>query len=434
MRKKRILYTVITLLLCWCVSATANDTIAVDTVVVDTVAVDTVPSWEKQIAVELNKMLDDKLLQTSEVAIMVWDLTADSCIYRYQERQRMRPASTMKAITAITALDQLGSDYDFSTELRYTGRIREYQNVPETQDSIDNPEEVTFPAATKRALYGDLYCVGGMDPLFGDSDIKAFANAVSQLMVDSIIGGLYADRSFKDRKPYGEGWCWDDDNPTLSALLLNRKDRVDDELRNRIRNNGIVLWANAGDAQTPSGSMLICRREHKLTEVLRPMMKKSDNLCAECVFYQIAHRQGGKGASADDARKSVERVIRKVGLSADDYTIADGSGLSLYNYVSAELETLLLRYAYQHRDIYDALYAALPIAGVDGTLSERMHGARVKGNVRAKTGTVAGVSSLAGYCQASNGHQLCFSIINQGIKSHKPARAFQDRVCMVLCR
>ena len=434
LRVKRELYTVIALLLCWCVSATANDSIAIDTVVVDTVVVDTVPSWDKQMAAELNRMLNDKLLQTSEVAIMIWDLTADSCIYRYQERQRMRPASTMKVITAITALDQLGDDYECATELRYTGRIREYQDAPETLDSLETQKEPEVPAITKRALYGNLYCVGCMDPLFGDSDIKAFANAVKQLTVDSIIGGLYADRSFKDRKPYGEGWCWDDDNPTLSALLLNRKDRVDDELRNRIRNSGIVLWTNAGDAQAPTGSILICRREHKLTDVLRPMMKKSDNLFAECVFYQIAHRQGGKGASADDARKSMEKVIRKVGLDAGDYTIADGSGLSLYNYVSAELETLLLRYAYQHRAIYGALLPTLPIAGVDGTLADRMNGAKVRGNVRAKTGTVAGVSSLAGYCTAANGHQLCFSIINQGIKNHKPARAFQDRVCAVMCR
>ena len=133
---------------------------------------------------------------------MIWDLTADSCIYRYQERQRMRPASTMKVITAITALDQLGDDYECATELRYTGRIREYQDAPETLDSLETQKEPEVPAITKRALYGNLYCVGGMDPLFGDSDIKAFANAVKQLTVDSIIGGLYADRSFKDRKPY----------------------------------------------------------------------------------------------------------------------------------------------------------------------------------------------------------------------------------------
>ncbi len=56
-----------------------------------------------------------------------------------------------------------------------------------------------------------------------------------------------------------------------------------------------------------------------------------------------------------------------------------------------------------------------------------------EGNVRAKTGTVTGITSLAGYCTAPNGHQLCFAIINQGILSNGPGRAFQDRVCKVLC-
>lgn len=95
--------------------------------------------------------------------------------------------------------------------------------------------------------------------------------------------------------------------------------------------------------------------------------------------------------------------------------IADGSGLSLYNYVSADLEVKLLRYAYQNNNVYLHLYPSLPVAGQDGTLKNRMRGTFTAGNVRAKTGTLTGISSLAGYCTAANGHQICFSIINQGL-------------------
>ncbi len=56
---------------------------------------------------------------------MVWDLEADSCIYKHNERQLMRPASTMKLLTAITALDKLGGSYQFKTQLKYTGTIEE---------------------------------------------------------------------------------------------------------------------------------------------------------------------------------------------------------------------------------------------------------------------------------------------------------------------
>jgi D-alanyl-D-alanine carboxypeptidase/D-alanyl-D-alanine-endopeptidase (penicillin-binding protein 4) len=129
----------------------------------------------------------------------------------------------------------------------------------------------------------------------------------------------------------------------------------------------------------------------------------------------------------------VKKLISKLGLGSQPYKIADGSGLSLYNYVSAELETKLLRYAWLHGNIYDHLYPALPIAGTDGTLEKRMIKTAADGNVRAKTGTLTGISSLAGYCVAANGHQLCFSIINQGVMRNQAGKDFQDRVCQVLC-
>ena len=81
-----------------------------------------------------------------------------------------------------------------------------------------------------------------------------------------------------------------------------------------------------------------------------------------------------------------------------------------------------------------ALLPTLPIAGVDGTLEKRMKTGICRGNVHAKTGTVRGVSTLGGYCQASNGHTLCFAILNQGIVNASDGRGFQDRVCEAICR
>ena len=92
-----------------------------------------------------------------------------------------------------------------------------------------------------------------------------------------------------------------------------------------------------------------------------------------------------------------------------------------------------LKYAHRQPRIYNHLQPTLPVAGVDGTLSDRMRDANTRGKVWAKTGTVTGVSSLAGYCQAPNGHLLCFAIINQGVMHGKNARRFQDKVCDALC-
>ena len=94
----------------------------------------------------------------------------------------------------------------------------------------------------------------------------------------------------------------------------------------------------------------------------------------------------------------------------------------------------LLGYAWQTQHIKEHLLPSLPISGFDGTLQKRMLGTPAEGNVRAKTGTVTGIVSLAGYLTAANGHTLAFAIINQGVNSSGIGRSFQDKICQELCR
>ena len=162
-------------------------------------------------------------------------------------------------------------------------------------------------------------------------------------------------------------------------------------------------------------------------------MKDSNNLYAEAMFYQLAALSNKPFATAKDARLVVQRLITKLKKTPSQYKIADGSGLSLYNYVSAELQIEFLKYAYHNKNIYLHLVPSLPIAGVDGTLKDRMRNTSAHGNVMAKTGTLTGISSLAGYCTAPNGHILCFSIINQGVLNNNSGRIFQNKVCIELC-
>ena len=128
----------------------------------------------------------------------------------------------------------------------------------------------------------------------------------------------------------------------------------------------------------------------------------------------------------------VEKVIEKSGASTSYVEIADGSGISLYNYVTPSTQVAMLRYAYNNKLIFSALYPSLPIAGIDGTLSSRMGNGKAYKNVHAKTGTVSGVSCLAGYVTASNGHILAFSIMNNGVRKAAEGKAFQDRICRIL--
>ena len=388
-----------------------SQTLSADTIMPDTysIAQDSLP-WNIAIARHLDNLLHDGMFETSMVGMMVYDLDADSVLFAHNARQLLRPASTMKVLTAVAAIDRLGGSYQFKTELCYTGEV------------------------TERTLNGNIYLVGGFDPRFNSDDMRAFVEAIHRMGVDTIRGNIYADKTMKDADLLGSGWCWDDKNPTLSPLLVGRKDVFVERFVADLKEIGIVVDASLGEATRPDDAYCICHRFHTIDQILMKMLKDSDNLYAESMFYQLAASTGTQRASAKDARAVIERLISKVGLNPKRYEIADGSGLSLYNYLSAELEVMILRYAFRNNNIYVHLHPALPIAGVDGTLRRRMTGPFTEGNVFAKTGTVMGVSSLAGYCTAANGHRLAFSIINQGLQHTRNGRAFQDRVCTVLCQ
>lgn len=391
----------------------ASVSVMAQTEEVDTLGVDSVDvalPWPQNIQYRLDSLMQSKLLETSMVGMIVYDLTADSILYKVNERQALRPASTMKLVTAITALDRLGGSYQFRTQLYHTGSIEE------------------------NTLKGDLYCVGGFDPAFNGDDLRAFVESVHQMGIDTICGRVVADLSMKDADLLGEGWCWDDDNPKLSPLSIGRDIEFLDRFVKKLSEDSIVFAdIRLSNSSLPNDARILCTRTHTMDQILQRMMKVSDNFYAEAMFYQIARSTGRRPAKAKDAAGVIKQLIQKVGNGKNPYRIADGSGLSLYNYVTPELEMRLLRYAYLNKNIYEHLLPSLPIAGWDGTLKTRMKGTFAEGNVKAKTGTVTGVSALAGYCTAANGHQLCFSMINQGIMKSDTGRNFQDRVCNALC-
>ena len=364
--------------------------------------------WPQSLQARIDTILTTPLLETTQLGLMVYDLTADATIYAYGHRQRLRPASTMKVVTAVTALDRLGGDYQLKTSLYYTGTV------------------------SGRTLRGNLHVVGGMDPMFDRSDMVAFVNKVRHLGIDTISGGIIVDLSFKDDDRLGEGWCWDDDNPVLTPLLYDGKDCFVEQLTRELQRDGVVITDMSYRAPL-SSRRLVTTRSHSVAEVLVRMMKESDNLYAESLFYQLGRTNGNKSATGKTAASQVRQMIQKVGLQPGDYRVADGSGLSLYNYVSAELEVAMLRYVWQHAGLFRQLNIVLPVAGVDGTLKGRMKNTPAEGNVHAKTGSVSGISSLAGFCTAPNGHVLCFAIINQGVSRMSDGRGLQDQLCVAMC-
>lgn len=363
----------------------------------------------------LDSLLADTLLAHSEVGLIVYDLDDDTLLYSYQADKLYRPASIQKVMTAVTALEELGPDHSFNTTLYHTGTI--------TPDSL---------------LKGNLYVVGGFDPLLNHLDMEAFAQSVAQSGIRHIEGGLIGNAALKDSLKWGSGWCWDDGMPILTPLLSERTDSFLVHLRRALLVQGVTV-ADTTDtlvAQAPDSlltQIAVCRRP--LTQIMDRMMKKSDNLHAEAVFYQLAAFYAKRPyATARDGARMISRLIRQVGHQPTRYSMADGSGVSLYNYLSPRLMADVLRHAYRHPAIYRHLKQALPVAGIDGTLKNRMKRTPAYRRVFAKTGTLTGVTSLAGYAIAPNGHTLAFVIINQNILTPRPARTWQDKVCSALCQ
>lgn len=422
--KRNIYFIAFLFLLCSCgsrraaqipyntpIRVTEKARVEFDTPVVTTQTVVQPATWKDTIQARLDTLCQQSLFETSQLGLYVFDLTENLPLYTFNATQRMRPASIEKLITSISSLHYLGGDYNFRTDVRITGSV------------------------ANGTLQGDVYVVGGMDPMLAPADLNSMATALRQAGISSINGNMYTDLSMKDDLPYGWGWCWDDKYGPLSALMVNAKDNFNSDWGKALSRAGIKRSRTAiRQQQAPAESRSICCVTHTIDEVLQPILKNSQNIYAECLFYQLAAFSGEKKAGRKQAARLICNLIEELGLDTDRYQIADGSGLSLYNYVSPELLVRFLNYAFSKPEIFSHLYPALPIAGVDGTISKRMLDTPAYDNVHAKTGTLDGISSLAGYLTARNGHILSFCIINQGISPARLGRDFQDEVCEALCQ
>ncbi len=164
-----------------------------------------------------------------------------------------------------------------------------------------------------------------------------------------------------------------------------------------------------------------------LRDILPPFLKPSQNQIGETLLRTIGGVAKGQ-ASVDSGRAAVQEVLRSFGVADDAYVIADGSGLSRYDYVAPETLARIL-IAMAGRSDFDAFYQALPVAGVDGTIAARMRGTAAAGNVHAKTGSIANVRSLSGYVTTADGERLVFVMIaNHFTVPRRVAELVQDRV------
>lgn len=173
-----------------------------------------------------------------------------------------------------------------------------------------------------------------------------------------------------------------------------------------------------------------------LSESVRNFLKISDNLTGELLVKAVGASVAGppgtyeKGLAAERAF-----LAREVGIDTTAQMLADGSGVSRYNLVTARQIVALLRYMTTRDDLFPSYRAALPVAGVDGTLENRMRGTAAEGRAGAKTGTLNGVTALSGYVPSADGERLAFSLMMEFYTgSSAPRRAVQDSIVAALAR
>ena len=430
--------------------------------------------WENGLRNRLNVFVREAQRSRYSAGICVYDLTSDSMLFMFNAQKRFRPASNQKLLTSISTLDLLGKDAEFTTSVYIDGYISNDQvmKVKERKESenrfsetlgYDVPTTFTVYDTTyvyRRVLHGNIYIKGTFDPMFTTDDLYEMAKEIGKIDFEELDGEFIGDISMKDSLVFGKGWCWDDMPssyvPWLSPLIFNEgislRPRSENYMKNPdkyflenlledLRNRGKEIPASkvrlSFQPTKAEQGQLIYRKSHTVGEVLTRMMKKSNNQFAEAMFFLLGYDNGNVGhpTTAEDCANQIMKVMRKAECrDVEETTIADGSGLSQYNYVTPENIVMLLRYTYKNKNIFDPLYESLPIAGVDGTLKSRMTSGKARKNVRAKTGTVSGVSTLSGYVRASNGNLLAFSIMNNGVPSSATGRAYQDRVCQELAK
>ena len=220
------------------------------------------------------------------------------------------------------------------------------------------------------------------------------------------------------------------DNPTLYTVTV---------FKEMLEANGIKVNGEAKDIDeikprnefTTIYQTLNTTTSLPLSEIIKIINKKSHNLYAEQVLKTIGKELGGSG-TVSKAIEIEKRFLSNLGIDPEKIMIVDGSGLSRLNLVTPLQVTTLLTYMYRHK-YWKEFYNSLPIAGVDGSLENRMRNSKAANNVHAKTGYINYVRSLSGYVTSKDGEMFVFSmIVNHYTVPTSLANNIQDLVCIRL--
>ena len=450
-----------------------------------------------QLQTEIAAVLGDPLLAPSNVGIKVVSVTTGEVLYDAGADKLYHPASTMKLLTAAAALVRLKPNYRFHTSLYADGvegvRVRGNAYLKGRGDPLFDIEELakmvdTLVQSGVKEIDGDI--------VVDDTYFDDIPKGKGWMWDDGPIGGYYSHQSaltvnhngvtitVSPSAEIGDPVRLRLDPPTEYLEVLNdavtvgasesgtlrverqtnpvpanvltisgfmpanqeamrrRVDIVNPALfcgtlfREALARNGILVQGVVRQGVVPDGvSEIAVHTSLPLSLVVRKMNKRSNNLIAELLLKTLGAEVIGAPGTSQKGLHVINEFMSETGIAVTQSALADGSGVSRYNLLSASMLTNLLVRMFQDFSVMPEYVMSLPIAGVDGTLSWRMKDSGAAGVLRAKTGTMRGVTTLAGYAMTVDGEILAFAMLmSHYVGSPNPRRALQDKIGNILTR
>ncbi len=205
-------------------------------------------------------------------------------------------------------------------------------------------------------------------------------------------------------------------------------------LREILAEQHISFEGHVVSGDTPRNATVLAQHlSPPISDIVKNTNKISDNLSAEVLLKLIGAKEYGEPGTAKKGLRVIKEMLQAVGIDSTSYRIVDGSGVSRYNLITPEIITKLLLEMSNDPRVYIDYLASLPIAGVDGSLEKRMQNTPASGVLRAKTGTLSGISALSGYTITTSGEKLVFSMImGHFVGSASGIRKIQDEIGALL--
>src|SRR4051812_3996894 len=354
-------------------------------------------------------------------AAVAMDLTSGAVLFDQNPGLPLAPASNEKLPLTYALLSNLGASYRIETDVLGEG----------------SQEGATFD--------GTLVLEGGGDPTLSTAGLRSLAGQLRAVGIRHVTGGIVGDESYFDARRTVAGWkpsFYIEESPPLSALVVDRA-RVGryvsrtpalaaaTAFRTILRSAGIVVDGGASVGHVDDFSVPLAQLDSPtLASIIRFMDRESDNFTAELLLKQLGAVVLNRGTSAAGA-SVVMQTLAEGNVPTTGVRVVDGSGLSQLDRLTANAVAAILRAAWNDPAVRPAFVAALPVAGVSGTLENRLRTPATRGRVLAKTGTTSDASALSGYVST----RFVFTVLQNGHPlQYWWARRAQDRFVQVLAR